>query len=207
MKKKATISPRKAPLQKRSQGLVETIVTATARVLTRQGYEHATTNKVAEAAGVSIGSLYQYFPNKEALIGAVIDRTVQANTERIEAELARSPHLTLDEKMAMLVRLGFETYNKNRALFRIMFEQAPRLERVQNIFRARRHLGRTLIAALEGHGIRPENPELAAYVLLNGALGVIQAAVFDVPESTSNDELIAEITRLVRGYLKELTAG
>jgi len=65
------LSPRKAPRQSRSQATVTAILDATARILLERGYAAASTNAVAELAGVSVGSLYQYFPNKEALIAAL----------------------------------------------------------------------------------------------------------------------------------------
>src|SRR3954454_19780925 len=66
--KKPLISARKTPRQRRSQQLVDAILEAAIRVLTRDGAHRFTTARVAEAAGVSVGSLYQYFPNKEAIL-------------------------------------------------------------------------------------------------------------------------------------------
>lgn len=66
--------PRKSPQQARSQDTVAAIVEAAARILEKEGYDRFSTNAVAEKAGVSIGSLYQYFPRKDALIGALIAR-------------------------------------------------------------------------------------------------------------------------------------
>ena len=67
---------RKQPRQKRSRQLVASLVDATARVMAQQGLDNVTTNHIAEAAGVSVGSLYQYFPDKEALIEALLERLV-----------------------------------------------------------------------------------------------------------------------------------
>jgi AcrR family transcriptional regulator len=66
--KKPVISPRKSPRQSRSTQLVDDILEAAIRVLSREGAQRFTTARVAEAAGVSVGSLYQYFPNKEAIL-------------------------------------------------------------------------------------------------------------------------------------------
>jgi len=80
------VSLRKEPSQRRSKELVDIIVKATTRVLLKDGYEGCTTNRVAEVAGVSIGSVYQYFPNKESLVVRVMERhqqklfTVMAST-------------------------------------------------------------------------------------------------------------------------------
>ena len=75
--------------RQRSKDTVDTILAATARVLVKQGFDGLTTNAVAEAAGVSIGSLYQYFPNKEALVAALIERHVEDMNAAILCELAR----------------------------------------------------------------------------------------------------------------------
>ena len=70
--------PRKLPRQERSRFTVEAILTAAERVVAEHGVEGATTNRIAEVAGVSIGSLYQYFPNKAALVQIVRKRTIGA---------------------------------------------------------------------------------------------------------------------------------
>ena len=71
MARKASTAPRKLPRQERAQFTVDAILIATRKVLAEEGRERATTNRIAEVAGVSIGSLYQYFPNKEVLIELV----------------------------------------------------------------------------------------------------------------------------------------
>jgi AcrR family transcriptional regulator len=71
MPARAKRAPRKKPAQKRSKETVRAILTAAARILEREGYEKTNVNAVAELAGVSIGSLYQYFPSKEALVAEV----------------------------------------------------------------------------------------------------------------------------------------
>ncbi|HVN27197.1 MAG TPA: helix-turn-helix domain-containing protein, partial [Candidatus Binataceae bacterium] len=85
MARKVETSPRKSASQERSRATVDALLEATARVLIKEGYDRASTNRIAEVAGVSIGSLYQYFPSKEALVAAVIDR----HTEEI-AEVTRN---------------------------------------------------------------------------------------------------------------------
>ena len=72
MPRKPWTEARKLPQQERSRIAVAAILEATTRILTEEGYEKANTNRIAERAGVSIGSLYQYFPNKESLITALL---------------------------------------------------------------------------------------------------------------------------------------
>ena len=74
MARKPLTNPRKYASQDRSRATVDALVEATARILIREGFDKASTNRIAEVAGVSVGSLYQYFPSKEALVAALIDR-------------------------------------------------------------------------------------------------------------------------------------
>ena len=74
MARKLHTSPRKSASQERSRLTVNALLEATTRVLVKEGYDRASTNKIAAVAGVSIGSLYQYFPSKEALVAAVSER-------------------------------------------------------------------------------------------------------------------------------------
>ena len=74
MARKPLTRPRKHASQDRSRATVDALIEATARILVREGFDSASTNRIAEQAGVSVGSLYQYFPGKEALVAAVIER-------------------------------------------------------------------------------------------------------------------------------------
>lgn len=74
------VSPRKSPRQERSRRTVERILDAAARIFHEQGYAGATTNDIADEAEVSVGSLYQYFPNKDALLVALTKRHIESAT-------------------------------------------------------------------------------------------------------------------------------
>ncbi|NDC64692.1 MAG: TetR/AcrR family transcriptional regulator, partial [Planctomycetia bacterium] len=83
------VSPRKAPQQDRSRALVEWIVEGATRILAADGLAGLTTNRVAEVAGISIGSLYQYFPNKDAIVVAIIERAQRETVAAVEAVAAQ----------------------------------------------------------------------------------------------------------------------
>jgi AcrR family transcriptional regulator len=80
----ALLEPRKSPVQARSAASVEAILEATAQVLLEVGKERLTTTRVASRAGVSVGTLYQYFPNKSALLQAALKRHLDGVTEAVE---------------------------------------------------------------------------------------------------------------------------
>jgi len=80
----AVLEPRKSPVQARSTASVDAILEATIQVLLQVGKERLTTTRVAKRAGVSVGTLYQYFPNKSALLQAALRRHLDEVTDAIE---------------------------------------------------------------------------------------------------------------------------
>lgn len=100
------IQPRKAPRQARSQKTVEAILEAAARVLARDSLAGFNTNRVAEIAGVSVGSLYQYFPGKDALCAALIERAHTELRDAIERVVAETEGRPLEVAIRALVRLA-----------------------------------------------------------------------------------------------------
>jgi len=83
-------TPRKTPRQQRSRATVEAVLTAAAQVFEARGYAAGTTNRIAERAGVSVGTLYQYFPNKEAIAVALLERHLAEGQLRLQAWVGRA---------------------------------------------------------------------------------------------------------------------
>jgi AcrR family transcriptional regulator len=98
---------------------------AVARVLRREGVEGVTTNKISAAAGVSIGSLYQYFPNKRAILVAVRDRHVDQMSRLIEDKLVQGAKAPLDELVHMLVEAMVDAHAAEPALYELLLTQLP----------------------------------------------------------------------------------
>jgi len=98
------ISPRKTPRQSRSRETVEAILGAAARVLARESLEGFNTNRVAEMAGVSVGSVYQYFPNKDALMAALIERAQDALAGEVEAVVGKTEGLPLEAALKAVAK-------------------------------------------------------------------------------------------------------
>src|ERR1700710_1633554 len=95
--------PRKSASQERSRMTVSALLEATARILVREGFDKASTNRIAEVAGVSVGSLYQYFPSKEALVAALIDRHNEEVKQVVQGELSEAANLPLEQAVRKLV--------------------------------------------------------------------------------------------------------
>jgi AcrR family transcriptional regulator len=132
------ISPRKMPLQKRSQAMVEIILEAATRVLAIESLAGFNTNRVAEVAGVSIGSLYQYFPNKSSLVSALIEHAqteLAESFEKLVCNIVASCQNTLLQSLHEVAKLSIAQQYANPILAAALDHEEARLP-VQNQIRA-----------------------------------------------------------------------
>jgi AcrR family transcriptional regulator len=203
---KARTRPRKAATQKRSQLTVDALLEATARILVKHGYDHASTNRIAEAAGVSIGSLYQYFPGKEALVGAVIDRHTGEMMQLVREALARVAARPPAQAARALVRVMIDAHRLNPRLHRVLVEQVPRVGRLDSMQAIDREAMAMVRAYLDAHRgeIRVADTELAAFVCVTTVEALTHAAVVHQPEVLDEaraEVYVDEVSRLLLGYL------
>lgn len=120
------LQPRKQPRQARSQLTRQWILDAAARVVAEHGYAAGTTNRIAERAGVSIGSLYQYYPNKDAILVELMTAHLESGMAALRRRLDEGLPATLDEALRLLVRATIDNHRDDPALHRVLFEEAPR---------------------------------------------------------------------------------
>lgn len=124
------ISARKSPSQERSRRTVERILDAAARIFHEQGYAGATTNDVADEAGVSVGSLYQYFPNKDALLVALTRRHIESTTAGLARLLSRmNANVGFDTILRRVVDFLVEQHDLDD-LHLLVMHQAPRTREI-----------------------------------------------------------------------------
>jgi AcrR family transcriptional regulator len=196
-------TPRKRPRQHRSKETVETILTATARILVKLGFDGLTTNAVAEQAGVSIGSLYQYFPNKQALVAALIERRLDEKNAATHAELSRIASAPFPEAVRAMIRMTIQTYAVSPELSRVLIEQVPRVGRMARIAELHEGTLRLVAALLEArkHELAVRNPEMAAFVLVASIEAIAQRAALFHPARLTDPVLIDEATAMVTRYL------
>lgn len=119
-----TLNPRKLPRQERSRALFEAILDAAARILAQQGRDALNTNLVAEKAGVSIGSLYQYFPNRDAIIAAVADRHFHRLFHHV-ADLDLKADISLEAAIAHIAHSLFAAHRIDPALHAVLDGDLP----------------------------------------------------------------------------------
>ncbi len=194
---------RKKPAQKRSHETVDAIVEATARVLKRDGYDRMSTNRVALAAGVSIGSLYQYFPSKEALVAALMERHVEQMRALFEEEAQRLAGAPLEVAVRAIIMRTIEAHEIDPELHRVL-DQVPRVGRLQKLDEVQDR-GRALVLQfLRGccEPLRPRNLEIAADLTSSVIEVVSHETVLRHPEHLRDGVLVDETVDLILRYLK-----
>jgi AcrR family transcriptional regulator len=200
-------NPRKLARQKRSRATVDALLGATARILVKDGYDRASTNRIAHAAGVSIGSLYQYFPSKEALVAALVDNHMQQMNRLLRDALIKVAMRPVKEAARELVRVMIDAHRIDPKLHRVLVEQVPRVGRLDNM----RALDREAYTLVRGYleGRRDEidvtDVNLTAFVCVSTVEALTHAAVVHRPEvldGQNADMFLNEVTELVLRYLR-----
>jgi AcrR family transcriptional regulator len=205
MAAKLRTNPRKSASQERSRLTVDALLEATARILIREGFGKASTNRIAAVAGVSVGSLYQYFPGKEALVAALIDRHRQKVMRVVRSELAAAVGQPLPQAVRTLVTAAVRAHRIDPRLHRVLTEQIPRVGRLEKVETFNRENVALFRAYLESR--RPElralDVELAAFVCVTSIEALTHSAVLHqrIVSGEAMEALIEETTRLVVGYL------
>ncbi len=199
------LKPRKSPSQARSKALVDAVVEAGARVLVERGWDAMTMQQVAEVAGVSPGSLYQYFPDQASLVTEIIERQ---STRELEFHQARMASLradaTLGEVLDGLVDalLGFQA--QEGPLMRQTLAALQHLGRYARLAERAAGGAQLLRAVLEAYraSIDPQvDLDLATHVLSNAIHSLTHDGVLPRPPSLGDVALRRELQRLIRGYL------
>jgi AcrR family transcriptional regulator len=120
------LQPRKQPRQARSEATRQRILQAAARVFADHGYAAGTTNRIAEYADVSIGSLYQYFPNKDAILVELMSAHVQSGVAITRLHLAGGLPESIADTVRLFVRATVDNHREDPQLHRVLFEETPR---------------------------------------------------------------------------------
>ena len=198
--KRARLSARKQPRQERSKATVDAILAAATRVLTTVGYDDATTNRIAEAAGVSVGSLYQYFPNKEAIVGALIERHDDEMWAVFTHHVAQGADRPLHELAPLVIDALFSAHLVDPALHRVLHEQVPRVGKLARL-RETNARARALVARI----LEARAADLAVDDVATTSFVIVEAIEAIIHQSIETDvDPIAvrrEATRLLLRYL------
>jgi AcrR family transcriptional regulator len=194
---------RKQPKQARAQATVETILDGAIQVFDREGPENATTSRIAEVAGVSVGTLYQYFTNREAIVDALQEREFTRADAMLKGLLTSTSFSSERELSRAIIAGLLGLYRAAPALHRVLAIDGLRIgptERVQDF-------DRRMIEALRGFfdittfRIRRKNHHAAAFVLYHSVRATLLASIFEGSLVMQDEVVVEEVTDLVVAHL------
>lgn len=197
------LKARKKPVQARSLATLAVLHTATIQVLGREGLGRCTTTRIADRAGISVGSLYQYYPNRDAILAAVLDHHLNEVIQVVQDVCRSHCGMLVKELAAPLVSsflaVKFSDLEASRALYTIAGERGGP-EKVMDV---QARMTDAITAMLrEAPDGRLDNPSLTAAVALNAMVGPVRAVLdghlsFDMVPKLEN-----ELSRLIGNYFE-----
>lgn len=195
------LKPRKLPRQQRAIAMVEAILDASARILVEQGYAGLNTNAVAQRAGVSIGSLYQYFPSKEALLAALQARHGRDMSTALGALLDAPVAGGLRAAVARLVRAAVAAHEVEPALHRVLEKELSFFEESSEPVGkdVRRHIHALL--TLHRAEVAQPNLELATWMTMRMTEALVHAAVLEPPAGLDAREVELGVVDAILAFL------
>ena len=204
---------RKRPMQSRSRALVEAVEQACLRILDEEGEETLTVARISEVSGVAVGSIYQYFPNKDAIITLLYERVLDEESEHLMKMRERLGGVPLEavlrDVFANIIRVETRLFKLNKA-FHLRYHSALHL----GMWRGPYHTASEFIEAtwlpllrMYQHEIRTKDLALAAYLLGQGLRSVILSVLEDVPTQLENPALLDALVAMAMGCLRPAERG
>jgi AcrR family transcriptional regulator len=202
MKRKEGLEPRKSPVQARSAATVDAIVEATVQVLLREGREKLTTTLVAHRAGVSVGTLYQYFPNKSVMLQETVRRHLGEMSRAVEEECRAQRGRTLDEMGTGLARRFLAAKMKDTKTSVALYAVASDVDGIKIARQISSGITKAIREMLESAHEPLREDALTMATVLQGALAGLGRSLVEMPTPEKHFGAIrAEAEALVRGYL------
>lgn len=186
--------------------MVALILDTTAQVLMTEGYEQVTTNRIAQVAGISIGSLYQYFPNKGEILRALALRHSRKMAEVLQRCFAQLGDVPLVDAARQIILAEFSAHAVEANLHRALLQEVPKPERITPecdvhqcaLLLVRSYLARRFPMQSE------QQLDLSAFILVHTISALCEAALRRRPGLLSDESLLTDSVALVASYLERL---
>lgn len=196
------LQPRKRPRQQRSERTRDQILEAAVQVFARHGYAHGTTNRIAQRADISIGSLYQYYPNKDAILMDLASRHLDAGVAATAERLETGAIASVNDALRDIIAATIDNHRQDPGFLRVLIEQAPRSrELMTKVAERQQESVQTMRNLLAGRPeVVVEDKDAAARLVVLTIESVVHHAMA-APRNLDPDALQTELVAMLRRYL------
>ena len=179
------------------------ILEATAQVLESEGYERTTTSRIAERAGVRVGSLYQYFPTKDALVAELVERHFDEVSSRMLGTLAELGEASAEAAVEVIVEAIVDLHRPHPVRHGAFNELLLRMDGLELLDRFGAHVEAAVaeVLAQRREPLGLADPELSAQVLCRAVSGLVRTTLRRDPERFADPAFQRELARLIHRYL------
>ena len=204
MTTKATrTSVRRRPKQRRARQTVEAVLDAVIRLLKRGGSDAITTNRIAEVAGVSIGSLYQYFPDKRAIFTALHQRHVDQIDRMVQTKLVEHAASSIEDLVRAMVEAMVDAHATDPELYELLMAEVPHRADGTRDFAVRLHGAFLLAISSRAHELkRRRDLDKVVFVVTHMVEALSHGAVLRRPAGMSLKDAKEEAVRAILAYLR-----
>jgi AcrR family transcriptional regulator len=204
----SAFEPRKTPVQTRAAATVEAIFEATIQVLLTHVGERLTTTRVAERAGVSVGTLYQYYPNKESLLFAVVENHLDKMTVAVEAACKQACHKPLAEMIRSVVEAFVDAKMERPDISVALYQIMPNVGGPALVKKTRLRMRKALMAMLQTATDMKSEPDGFAVDLMGAAMaGALRAAMEEGGSPSMVRKLREHLVLLCQSYMAAATGS
>ncbi len=195
---------RTTPRQARSEATVEAIFEASARILQRKGVAAFNTNAVAALAGVSVGTLYQYFPNKDAILIAMARKQLGKALEDVMSGLGSKRSAVDIEPARAAVRAVLKAFGERQRLRKVLIETLIARGMSEELSRPVELVAQAIMGRLSdgAHDVFSDISAVRLFILTRAVIGVIRAGVMEQSEFLDTQTLEDELVALAQSYFR-----
>lgn len=182
---------------------MQSLLDATAAEILDGGYDRMSTNKIAKRAGVSVGSLYQYFPNKEAIVVALRRRSADRERENVRAAIGHLGDADFPLLVRGIIKAVIASYLTEPELRKAYATQVPPIAGLAPDWDADRLVLQLFLEWLARHPgtVRVADQDMAMFVILHSVDGAVRQALLARPAYLESEAFIDELARMAVGYL------
>lgn len=202
---KIDLEMKKVPRQARSKATVEAIIQSCKLLLLEQGYNPLTTNDIARVAGVSIGSVYEYFPGKEAVVTAMVRELIESYFKKLKSEITSKHNNNYETAMRHWIGLLFKLVQENKRLLQVLLFEVPYSLRIVPVDSIKAELF-TLV--MQG-AARSQNqyklnvtPEVL-YLISTTTAGTLTGLVFAPSPHIESEKVLNELSNKIVAWMRQ----